>query len=725
MRDCLKWAVLLGALLGAPSAAAQPAAPSRFSRPAAAVNRPFGQNETGSLAAHLAVAVAERLLASDDPDDRLRGVDRLAGSSQREAIDRLVRALADGTTALRDPRARLAAVRGLAPFATRESVREVLSKTLSTEPGAPLMALVRDTAALALAASGDARSLEVLGAALRQGGATAEAAEQALVAYPPASLVPLGVGREELPAAVCDLLGRLGDQRAVGALRAALVHGLARGDSGEGSTHDESRQAKAAAAIALARLGDQEQVAVARSWLASGDLWLQLKGAEVLLLSGAAGARQYLPPLLSSPPTRSAALRLAVRSLGADLLPAIGELADTTDDSGKTAVVLLGRLGGASAVAQLETLLRVPSRAWEAAFALARSPGDQANRALESALSNPALARLAARAATVRALAIGQTPTGLEATLRSLLASNEPADRAAGAFGLAALRKVSMAELVASRDPVVVRAAARASLPLGGEAAKAIADRLAVETDGATRNALAIALAGPTEALAAVSTHQLVAWAESDEPIAPLSLVALGAREESGDEHRLARWSQSSDPVLRAHAALALASSPLPNAVSRLAQAWRFEPDRDVRRAIAVALSQRGEFQRIAFLEIVARIDPDLEVREMASLGLVGRLPDPRARMGAGCAGARAKVGGCYVAWILLAPSSVAPAASAGVRAGALVDSSGLSLPVVGDPDGALVVPGVSPGNASFRLASSPLWYDDLGHERSQAEPSR
>src|SRR2546421_11957675 len=253
-RRLLSLAVWVSALLGACRAASQTGGLSPFSRPAAAASQTSGQNESGSLGARLSMAVAERLLASDDADDRLRAVERLAGSGQREAIDRLVRALADGAPALRDPRARLAGVRGLAPFAARESVREILSKTLSTEAGAPLMALVRDTAALALAASGDARSLEVLGAALRQGGATAEAASQALFAFPPASLAPLGVGREELPAQVCEWLGRLGDQRAIGALRAALVHGLVRSEGGEGSTREDSRKAKAAAALALARL---------------------------------------------------------------------------------------------------------------------------------------------------------------------------------------------------------------------------------------------------------------------------------------------------------------------------------------------------------------------------------------------------------------------------------------------------------------------------------------
>src|SRR5579859_4296783 len=165
-----------------------------------------------------------------------------------------------------------------------------MEKALASEGGpGPLTPLMRETAALALAASDDPRSIAVLRAALRQGGPAGEAAEHALLAYPPASLVPLGVGATELLAPVCDLLGKLGDQRAVNALRGTLARGLTRGsladDTSEATLEEQNRETKMAAALALARLGDQEQVPVARAWLASEDQVLKLKGAEILLLS--------------------------------------------------------------------------------------------------------------------------------------------------------------------------------------------------------------------------------------------------------------------------------------------------------------------------------------------------------------------------------------------------------------------------------------------------------
>jgi hypothetical protein len=104
---------------------------------------------------------------------------------------------------------------------------------------------------------------------------------------------------------------------------------------------------------------------------------------------------------------------------------------------------------------------------------------------------------------------------------------------------------------------------------------------------------------------------------------------------------------------------------------------------------------------------------------------VMGRVPLPIGRLGAGCASDEPKVGGCYVTWIALVPSSATRASAVGERTGLLLDPSGLSLPVVSDPDGALLLAGVSPGVASFRLASSSLWYDALLHDRAQEQPAR
>ncbi len=638
-----------------------------------------------SLQSHLAIAVAERLLTSDRSDDRVRGVERLVASGQREAIDRLVRALSDEKALSRDGRARLAGIRGLAAFASREAVRLVLGKALADPGAGPLSPLVRDTSAMALAASEDARALEVLVDALRRGGPSAATAERALLAYPPKSLGAFLAAPEGLSAAICNLFGRLDDARAIGLLRGTLARGLLRvprrPDPQESDTpisaEEENRQARVAAALALARLGDQEQVPVAQNWVGSADPWLKLKGAEVLLLSRAPDGRRAIAAMILAPPTRSAAVGLAAQAPAADLLPALAEAAKTADDPGKLAAVLVGRIGGPTAVAALQALMKQPARAWEAAFALARAPGEEARRAIEAILGLSELGRLAARAGTVRALALRDPPRGLGDRLRSLLASKDPADRAAGAFGLAALGEMDVRNLVFSRDAVVARAAARASLFAGPRAARACSERLANEKDALTRAALAIGMAGSVEAFEPLSTLQLAQWAEADEPLSALAVVALGSRDEPAEQRRLRRFLESGDPVLRAHAAFALALSPIPDAASRLSDAWRFEIDATVRRAIA------------------------------------------------GCAGGPTSVGGCYVAWISLSPSASAAPSVGRERVGALVDSSGLSLPLVTDPDGALLVVGVSPGISSFHLASSGFWYDSQTHDRAKLEPAR
>ncbi|MET0593856.1 MAG: HEAT repeat domain-containing protein, partial [Polyangiaceae bacterium] len=163
------WAIL-GIVANATIAGAQPSGAMRRSE-SAVVAAPSERDRTGSLQNRLALAVAERLLGSDNSEERVRGVERLTGSGQREGVDRLLRSLAEGGPVFRDARARLTAVRGLAPFASREAVRQHLAKELAVEPGGvPVLTLVRGTAAMALAASDDARAVDVLVGALRQGG---------------------------------------------------------------------------------------------------------------------------------------------------------------------------------------------------------------------------------------------------------------------------------------------------------------------------------------------------------------------------------------------------------------------------------------------------------------------------------------------------------------------------------------------------------------------------
>ena len=81
-------------------------------------------------------------------------------------------------------------------------------------------------------------------------------------------------------------------------------------------------------------------------------------------------------------------------------------------------------------------------------------------------------------------------------------------------------------------------------------------------------------------------------------------------------------------------------------------------------------------------------------------------------------------MGGCYAACRAHTPSKAAGPPSVGGRIGRWLDSSGLALPLVTDPDGALVVAGVSPGDSTFDPASSPFWYDAHQNEGARGQPA-
>src|SRR5262249_34407062 len=156
--------------------------------------------------------------------------------------------------------------------------------------------------------------------------------------------------------------------------------------------------------------------------------------------------------------------------------------------------------------------------------------GDDARKVLERALGEARSRRLAARSGVVRALLQQDPPSGLSGALESLLQSQEAADRAAGAFGLAALGEGDVASLLRSRDPAVVRAAARAAFFFRDDAITAAADRLAGERDPTTRAALAIVLAASPLGARGIPSSELRTWTEEGGVLAPLGIMALGPR---------------------------------------------------------------------------------------------------------------------------------------------------------------------------------------------------
>ena len=537
---------------------------------------------------------------------------------------------------------------------------------------------MRETAALALARSGTPEAVEALGKALRQEGALAEAAALAIEAHPPGNITPLLAARGAPTPTLARVLGTIGDQRAFHALRDYVKRG--------------SVTLRAEAALALTRLGALETVALGRHWSErETDPVLRLAGARILAATHDSAANAAVASLLSDPELVSAALELAVSAPSPELIPSLSSrLPQAGSDELPRLLQAIARAGGPEASRLLSGELKKPERAELALHALASCAGSEASVALERALRVPEIRRLAARAAVMREIALGDAVDQLEPTLQSLLGSGALADRAAGAWGLAALDERRGAELIESSDPVKVRAAARAALP-GTRIALSAARRLRKESDPTTRTALSIALADPA-GRALVETSVLARLIEQGNVEAPLAALALAIRDDLDQRPELQALLDGGDAVLRAHVALGLGSSREPSAVGLLETAYLFEPDALVRHAIVTALSRRSERTRLRTLELAANLDSDRATREAAALARRGaRLGTP---FGAG-----------GTLWLALAGASTAPGAR---NWSALIGlPGGLALPFVADPDGFITAGRLPRGAISVRVGRS------------------
>ena len=687
-------------LLAAPVASAQP----RVVVTGAA--RDDARGHVGALKEMFGVAVAVTLTQSDDAAARLRGIERLATIGTPEAIDAIVEQIEQGSPAARDPRARLAAVRALASFTKKDNVRQLLLRETTDASSSEgrgsftaLGALIRGTAALALAKDGEKKALQSLVAVVLQGGASAEAAARALRAYPPASLESFLESRKQLPPSLTTLLGDLGDLRVVERLRAML--------------HDPDAAVQTAAAIALARLRDEAALPLAREWLTKSEPRLRRAAAEVLTYLGAPEGPAAVAALFASDATREDGLRLALRTPSPELAGAIVEqLGAFAETSRPRAIAALGRAGGGKAITALTAMLDKPADATAAAHALAVMPEAGAREAIDSGLAGGgatalkgARLRLSIRAAIVRALALGDAPPHLNDALLAASQSKDPADRALAAFGRVATRAVSAEAAIAAAcpaqrcDAAVLAGVARGALAGRPGDLEAFMPLLAREAT--TEGPSAIATIAAVALLAHpdggdLSTLTLAAWAEAGGPLAPLAARALPTRDHEAIRGRIRTLLEGSDPVVRAHTALGLGRDPVPSAVSLLTAAYRFEDDASVRRAIIRALSRRTEVQRAATLALARDLDPDDEVRALARAAIAGRNLDPIAQAGSGIEAVRS------IAWIVVAPNDGQPGTSP--RSARLTRSDGLAIPVVTDADGVLLIPGLPPGVASLKI---------------------
>jgi HEAT repeat protein len=651
--------------------------------------RPTGSSQVpaGDVLGHVGVSVAERLLAGDE-QARRRAVRRLVADGTPQALDLLERVFEPGAPLTRDLRARIEAARGLGPHLAQDGPRQLVLRSLidgATQAAggdeAELGALLRDTAALVLARSGGARGVEALAGLVRQGGQVGAAAGRALLAAPPESIEGLAGPRAQPSAVVAELLAGLGDLRALPFLRRSVRQG--------------EPTARAASLVAMATLGDAEAPIIAREWARAEDSLPRLAAAQAL---DGPEARVLLAALLDDEATRDAALGLALDRPGPELARALGKLAAARGPSRDRAIVALGRCGGQEAAASLGALLTDEAAAPLAALGLALSPGDDARQALEKALADPPTRLVALRAATARALALGDRPAGLfEAALA--LGGGSPSERAAAAFAQVALGKKDAAGFLA--DPVLAPAAARALLARGRgvdellgplmQGGDLISPDAVSPTDRSRRDALGLALLSRPDG-GPLPSRTLLGWVDEGGALGPLAARAIGARGGEDTRTRVTEMLRSGDPQIRSHVALGLGRSPDPDATGRLTETYTFETDPLVRRAIVRALSRRDDPLRRGTLELAAGLDPDATTRSLARAALGGRrAPDT--------------VTGELVAWI-----SVRGAGS-GAASFRLERPDGLALPVVADPDGALLVPGLpaGPSHASFVPPPAPL----------------
>ncbi|MFT3774558.1 MAG: HEAT repeat domain-containing protein [Minicystis sp.] len=711
---------------------------------AAAAGRPGDKRAPAptSLRAQMGIPVAQRLLSSEDPAARVRGVERLGAIGTPEAFDALVEGM-ESSIAQRDPRMRLTAIRVLAGETKRTSVRQLMLREVTDTSGAegrgvvsPLVPLIRGTAALALARGGDRGAVGSLAGTLLRPGPAADAASAALRAYPPESLEVFvegkrpakgtpgagtqaakpgqtpadqaGEERRKLSPPLASFLGEIGDLRAVDRLRALLADGEQAG--------------KVAAGLSLARLGDEAALPAAREWAKKPDPRLKLAAAEALVALDAPDAPEAVAALFEFDTTRDDGLRLALRSPARALVaPLVKLLPSLGDDVRPRAIAAIGRARGATV---LGPLLDKPETATDAAFALATMPGEEARTAIEQALAGEnakkaEARRLLLRAATVRALVLDDAPGGLRGALKELWKGSDPSDRAVAAFGLVALGSMALSDVIEasckatagedrsappamSCDAAILGAAARGALALPDGASSLepllpLLSRAPQSADAIAIAAGAVLLAHPDGA--GLPTPLLAVWAEAGGPLAPLAARALPARDDEALRGRIKRLLEGTDPVVRAHVALGLARDPEPSAVTLLTNAYRFEEDATVRRAVVRALSKRTEAQRIATLELARDLDPDEDVRALARAALDGRDLEPALRPARGIEPRRS------VAWIAVRSTEPRAAKDAPPRAARLVRADGLAVPALADPDGVLLVPGLPPGPASLLLA--------------------
>ncbi len=669
------------------------------------------ESET-DLRARFGIELAARLVRSEDADERLEGIERATDVASTEAIGLLVRALESGGAARQDARAMVAVARGLSPHTTQAEARTALQNIVNSAPttsfakgsARPMqeapdavlelgrLELARATAALALAASPDAHARDMAFAVARGAGTGQALAASAILAAPFAQASTFGsLGLLTPP--LIRLLASLGDLRALDPIRNAAR-------SGDSPT-------RTAALLALADMGDTRALEPARAAAKDVDPQLRAAAARALVLLGAPEGPRAVEALIADDATALAGAHLAETVAEDGVVKALAARVVTSSDLElrRALVAALGRSRGRAAIEVLARLATDPVLEGDAAVAIARSPSDAAGPALLALLAAPEgtkTRRLGARAIVVRAIVRGERDVRAREALGRMAASRDGADRAAARAALVALGEREPGPALADPDPRVRRAVALAAQAVGrSDVARVLLARLAHETDPVARLVLSAGLVdGDPEGH--LTTVALLDRAEAGGPDAPLAAMAFSLRAQKAREGKVDALLLSSDPVIRAHAAMGLGKSLAKDGSGRLASAYAYEPDAGARRALVLALASRTQDEaapdRRASLQLAASLDPDRGVRAIASRALAG-LPGPAAPPPIQ-----------EVAWLRLETTEGNPLATrdTGVQpappTAALIRPDGLAIPIAFDEDGYAVVV-VPPGDVRLVLA--------------------
>jgi HEAT repeat protein len=675
-----------------------------------------------SLRQHFGVEVARRLLRGADSsargEDMLRGIERAASLGAPEGAALLVQMVSDPRGIARtDTRILLALTRALAPFVNEHGVARALGEFVLGAPAIRPAArrsdedasvssdaerrarleLARETAALALAIGGDEKAVDFLIAAARGTGPGQAAATVALESFPPIVLPEVVA----LTPGTIALAGALGDLRAGDALLEAA--------------HSLDPLLRSAGLVALGATGDARVIPAAKGADRDVDLGVRKAAAEALVQVGALEASHAVRGLLDEDATAARGIELAERTPGSEVTTGLVNRVRSMSDRAVrvAAIVALGHRTDPKALEALIAALGDPVLAGDAAEALARSPLSAAWDVIYQRLLDPKTRRLGARMAAVRGR-LAPPPAAVLRLLEDVARAPDAVDRAAGVSALVLLGDLDVGRALEDKDPRVRRAAAMASDPTASRAAPLLLGRLDREDDALTRLVLGGGLAsGDHDAL--VSTKDLLVRAREAEADAPVSALALASRGQEPERGAIDAALASSDPLLRAHAAKGLATSPDRTATGRLALAYDAETDPGTRRAIILALVERsidrGAPLRDQALDRAGRVDPDPQIRAIAWRGLLG-LPRPEARPASDAI------------WVRVMtptgekPTGLAPASGGppGVPfSGLIVRADGLAVPVVFDEDGYALVPGPS-GPARLVLAPRLAAYEALPH---------